>query len=79
MSKGKGFSYSLSVGLRLGAELVIAILIGSVMGYALDDYFNTSPWMLVVGMLFGVATGCLNVYRCAQKIEDNGFNDEPDL
>ena len=78
MSKGKGFRHGLSVGLRLGTELIVATLIGSVMGYALDIFFNTAPWLLVVGMLFGVATGCLNVYRCAQQMENNEFNDDPD-
>ena len=79
MSKGKGFHQGLSVGLRLGTELIIATLIGSVMGYTLDYFFSTSPWFLVAGMLFGTAAGCLNVYRCAQQMEKKEFNDEPDI
>ena len=79
MSKSKGFRHGLSMGLRLGTELIIAMSIGSVMGYALDYLFNTTPWLLVVGMLFGVAAGCLNVYRCSRKMENNEFTDEPDI
>lgn len=79
MSKGKGYRQGLGVGLRLGTELIVTTLIGSVMGYALDYLLDTSPWLLVLGMLFGVAAGCLTVYRSAQKMESNEFNDESDV
>ena len=79
MSKGEGFRHGLGIGLRLGTELIIATLIGSVMGYALDYILNTSPWLLIVGLLFGIAAGCLNVFRSAQRMEKNDFNIEHDV
>lgn len=49
------------------------------MGYALDYYFDTKPWGIVVGLIFGTAAGCLTVYRTAISLqfneEDNG--DQP--
>lgn len=79
MSEDNGYRSSLGLGLRWGTELIAATLIGSVMGYAFDKFFDTSPWLLVLGVLFGGAAGCLNVYRCAQELEDNNIDDEPDI
>ena len=49
------------------------------MGYAMDNYFDTKPWGILVGLIIGAAAGCLTVYRTAMNLqfdeEDNG--DEP--
>jgi len=73
MNKGSGFRQGLSIAFRLGTELTVAIMIGTVMGYALDRYFETKPWCLVIGLIVGGVAGCLNVYRFAKEITiDNG-------
>ena len=73
MNKGSGFRQGLSIAFRLGTELTVAVMIGTVMGYALDRYFETKPWCLVIGLIVGGVAGCLNVYRFAKEITiDNG-------
>ena len=73
MNKGSEFRQGLSMAFRLGTELTVAIMIGTVMGYALDRYFETKPWCLVIGLIVGGVAGCLNVYRFAKEITiDNG-------
>ena len=79
MNKGSEFRQGLSIAFRLGTELTVAIMIGAVMGYALDRYFNSKPWFLAVGVILGGAAGCLNVYRGSKEItvekdkdQDNG-------
>ena len=73
MNKGSEFRQGLSIAFRLGTELTVAIMIGTVMGYALDRYFETKPWCLVIGLILGGVAGCLNVYRFAKEITiDNG-------
>ena len=73
MNKGSEFRQGLSIAFRLGTELTVAIMIGTVMGYALDRYFETKPWCLVIGLIMGGVAGCLNVYRFAKEITiDNG-------
>ena len=73
MNKGSGFRQGLSIAFRLGTELTVAIMIGTVIGYALDRYFETKPWCLVIGLIVGGVAGCLNVYRFAKEITiDNG-------
>ena len=71
MNKGGGFRQGLSIAFRLGTELTVTVMIGAVMGYALDRYLNTKPWFLAIGVIMGGAAGCLNVYRVAKEITIN--------
>ena len=68
----------MQVAFRLGTELTVATSIGGLLGYALDNFFGTKPWGLVVGILLGSAAGCLAVYRVATTLtveEDETNND----
>ena len=68
----------MQVAFRLGTELTVATIIGGLLGYALDNFFGTKPWGLVVGILLGSAAGCLAVYRVAMTLtveEDDTNND----
>ena len=68
MNKGSEFRRGLGVAFRLGTELTVAVMIGAVMGYALDYFLVTKPWFLAIGIIMGGAAGCLNVYRVANVI-----------
>ncbi len=77
MSKGSSTRQGIGIAFRLGTEMVVATMIGTLMGYAMDNYFDTKPWCLLVGLIFGAAAGCLTVYRTAMNLqfdeeEDNG-------
>ncbi len=63
MKKGNSFQQGLGMAMRVGVEMMVATLIGAAMGYALDKYLGTRPWLLMVGVLLGGAAGCLTVYR----------------
>ncbi len=78
MSQGSGFRQGMSIAFRLGVEMAVATFLGGVMGYALDSLFDTKPWLMVIGLFFGVAAGGLGVYRAAQEIQliDNDNNEE---
>lgn len=53
----------LSRGLRLGTEFIAAILVGTGMGYVLDSWLGTAPWLLLGMLCVGFAAGVLNVTR----------------
>ena len=76
MSKSSGFRQGLSIAFRLGTELTVAVMIGAVMGYALDRYLNAKPWFLAIGIVVGGAAGCLNVYRVAKEITIDSDDDQ---
>ena len=60
---------AMRIGLRIGVELLSAVVVGGAIGYLLDDLFGTKPWLMIVMLFFGGAAGMLNVYRLA-KSED---------
>lgn len=51
------------IGFRVGVELVSSLMVGSAIGYALDHWLGTFPWLFLVFFLVGGAAGVLNVYR----------------
>ena len=56
----------LARGLRLSTELVAGVLVGAVIGWALDRWLGISPWGLIVFLLLGFAAGVRNVVRAVQ-------------
>jgi len=54
---------------RLSTELVVAVLVGAGLGFYLDRTFETSPWILMIGLVFGFAAGILSVLRTAGQMD----------
>jgi ATP synthase protein I len=54
---------ALGLGFRVGLELVVAVVFGLGVGWAIDRGLGTKPWAMVVFLLLGIAAGMLNVYR----------------
>ena len=46
----------------LGISMVAATIIGLAMGYYLDRWLGTSPWLTVLFLGFGVAAGFRNLF-----------------
>ena len=57
---------ALGLAMRVGVELVSALAIGVVIGWLLDRWLGTGPWLMLVFILLGGAAGILNVYRLAR-------------
>jgi len=55
----------LGLAMRIGVELVAALVVGVALGYGLDTLFGTKPLLSLLGFFFGAAAGFLNVYRVA--------------
>jgi ATP synthase protein I len=51
------------IGLRVGIELVTALVVAVAIGYGLDRLFGTKPILTAVFVLLGGAAGVLNVWR----------------
>lgn len=58
----------MSRGLRLGSEFIAAILVGAGVGYLLDLWLGTGPWIMLVMLLIGFAAGVLNVTRTVNEM-----------
>ena len=55
---------------RLGTELVAAVVVGTIIGFILDNWFGTKPWFIIIFFLLGVIAGILNVFRVAKKMQE---------
>jgi ATP synthase protein I len=47
----------------IGVSLVAATAIGLLIGYGLDKWLGTSPWLTMLFALFGIVAGFLNLFR----------------
>ena len=51
------------IGFRAGVEVVSALIVGILIGFLLDRWLGTWPWLFLVFFVAGSAAGILNVYR----------------
>ena len=54
---------------RLGTELVAAVVVGTIIGFILDNWFDTKPWFIITFFFMGVIAGILNVIRVANNMQ----------
>ena len=59
----EGARAALAVSLRVGLELVVAIVVAVFIGWAMDKWLGTRPWGIIGFFFLGVAAGMVNVYR----------------
>ncbi|MBY0281140.1 MAG: AtpZ/AtpI family protein [Alphaproteobacteria bacterium] len=63
----------ISIAMRIGVEFIAGILVGTLIGRAIDIYFETYPWGLVIFIVLGIMAGSLNVYRLlAESWDETG-------
>ena len=55
---------------KLSTELVAAVLVGTIIGFILDNWFDTKPWLIIIFFFVGVVAGILNVIRSAKKLQN---------
>ena len=55
---------------RLGTELVAAVVVGTIIGFILDNWFGTKPWFIITFFFIGVIAGILNVIRVANNMQN---------
>ena len=65
---------SLGKALKISTELVAAVVVGSIIGFILDDWFDTKPLLIICFFFMGVAAGILNVFRSAKKMQNKYKN-----
>jgi ATP synthase protein I len=64
----------------LGICMVASSFIGLFIGYYLDKWLGTSPWMTLIWLGFGIASGFRNIFvltrRAMREMEQNEDQDQ---
>jgi len=56
--------------LKISTELVASVVVGSIIGFLLDNWFDTKPLLTICFFFMGVAAGILNVFRAAKRLNN---------
>jgi ATP synthase protein I len=59
----------LAMASSIGISLVVATFMGLGAGYWLDKQLGTSPWLLIIGLLIGIAAGFKNIFVIVDRVE----------
>ena len=62
-------SSSIGAAFKLSTELVVAVLVGTIIGFILDNTFGTKPWLIIIFFFIGVVTGIINVIKSAKNMQ----------
>ena len=54
-----------------GGSFVGSILAGALIGYLLDLWLGTAPWLVVIGILLGSYSGFMRMWAYSKKMEED--------
>ena len=54
---------------KLSTELVAAVAVGTIIGFILDSWFDTKPWLIIIFFFLGAVACLLNVIRAANRMQ----------
>ena len=54
---------------KLGTELVAAVVVGTIIGFILDNWFDTKPWLIIIFFFLGSIAGIMNVIKTANRMQ----------
>ena len=70
MSENDKRSSFMGSAFKIGTDLVAAVGVGTIIGFILDSWFDTKPWLIIIFFFIGSAAGMLNVIRAAKKLQE---------
>ncbi len=62
-------SSKLGIAFKMSTEMVAAVVVGTIIGFILDNWFGTKPWLILIFFFVGVIAGILNVIRSAKNMQ----------
>jgi len=70
---------SIGTASMLGLHIVSGIIVGAIMGYYLDVWLGTKPWLFIIFLIIGIGAGFRNMWYDAQKIIRNMSKTDDDV
>ena len=62
-------SSKLGIAFKMSTEMVAAVVVGTIIGFILDNWFGTKPILIIIFFFFGTAAGITNVIKAARKMQ----------
>ncbi|MDP8225174.1 MAG: AtpZ/AtpI family protein [Candidatus Lernaella stagnicola] len=73
----KDLKHAASIG-SVGLEMGAAVAIGYVVGYYLDKWLGTDPWMKIIWIVFGLGAAAKAIFVAYKAGKRIGEEDEPE-
>lgn len=61
----------IGIAFRISIEFTAGVLVGFGVGFLLDRWLGTAPWLMVLFLLLGFASGAMNVYRVVKGLDQS--------
>ena len=68
-STKQSHSSKLGIAFKMSTEMVAAVVVGTIIGFILDNWFGTKPWLILIFFFVGVIAGIMNVVKSAKKMQ----------
>ena len=69
--KTKLIKNPLGFGLKISVDLVVAIVVGVLIGLGMDKIFSSNPIFFLIFLILGIFAGFFNLYRTIINIDNN--------
>lgn len=67
----------MNLGVRILVDMFAAMIVGTLLGFGVDSFFDTQPFGIIVGLIVGLAAGVTNLVRTIENWDKK--NDSNDL
>ena len=68
-NKNSESSSNMGAAFKMSTELVSAVVVGTIIGFILDNWFGTKPWLILIFFFAGVIAGIMNVVKSAKNMQ----------
>ena len=76
LRKAQNTSTQLANAMELPFTFVAAVAVGGLIGYFLDRWLHTAPWLMIIFGCFGFAGGILEIIRRFRPKDSSSNNDK---
>jgi len=61
---------SMGSAFKLSTDLVAHVAVGTIIGFILDSWFDTKPWLIIFFFFLGSVAGILKVIKVAKRMQE---------
>jgi len=69
LTRDPGKNRELSDYATMGTMFPVSMAVGLAIGYYLDRWLHTAPWLVMIFSLLGIAAGFINMFQVMKKHE----------